>query len=81
MGKGKGFEDWCPSPVKACGAFTILLTIVLLIILSFSAVDETEACLAVNHITGAVSEEVSSEPGNYFIGVEKGFVCFTIYWM
>ena len=77
MAKGRGFEDWCAHPIRNCGIFTVLLTIILLIILSFHAVDETEACLTVNGLTGAISEEISSEPGNYFIGIEKSFTCFT----
>ena len=79
-GRGRGFEDWCPSfcsPFTAVLFVIVLITSVILIIASFSAVDETEACLTVNKLTGEVSEEVSSEPGNYFIGVEKTFVCFT----
>ena len=30
-----------------------------------------------NHITGIVGEDVTSEPGNYFTGIDKGFMCFT----
>ncbi len=49
----------------------------VLIALSFSRVEETEACLTVNAITGVVGKDITSEPGNYFTGVDKGFVCFT----
>ena len=78
MGRGKGKGgDLDTSTLLGLGCIVGVITSIVLIACSFSRVDETEACLTVNAITGVVGEEVTSEPGNYFTGVDKGFTCFT----